>query len=179
VFVSSRFEGTVYRLLPDGTAESFATDLGIPCGLAFAEDGTLLVGDRSGTIFAVSSGGRARTIATLPPSVAAYHLALGGDVLYVTGPTLSAQDVVYRVTLSGDVDVHQRGFGRPQGLAIGPDGALFVVEALAGVSGVYRVDPGHDPELVVSGPRLVGVAFDPRGDMVVVSSDTAYRVPGL
>ena len=32
--------------------EPFATDLGVACGLAFAPDGTLFVGDRSGTIFA-------------------------------------------------------------------------------------------------------------------------------
>ncbi len=139
VYVSSRFEGSVYRLLEDGTAETYATDLGIPCGLAFTDDGTLYVGDRSGTIFEVSRGGRARTVATLPPSVAAYHLARAADALYVTAPTLSAQDVIYRVTFDGQVSVFQRGFGRPQGLAVAADGTLFVVEALAGVSGLYRV----------------------------------------
>ena len=53
IYVSSRFEGTVYRVATDGTAEQFATDLGVACGLAFAADGTLFVGDRSGTIFRV------------------------------------------------------------------------------------------------------------------------------
>ena len=41
-------------------AELFATDLGVACGLAFAPDGTLFVGDRSGTIFRVDASGRAR-----------------------------------------------------------------------------------------------------------------------
>ena len=177
VYVSSRFEGNIYRLLDDGTAEIYATDLGIPCGLAVAPDGTVYVGDRSGTIFEVLQGGRARTFATLPPSVAAFHLALGSDGLYVTAPTLSAQDVIYRVSLSGDVTIYQRGFGRPQGLAVAPDGTLLVVEALAGVSGVYRVRSDEAPELVLSGPRLVGVAFDSSGDIVVCSADTAYRCP--
>ena len=77
LYVSSRFEGTVYRLLPDGSAEPFATDLGVACGLAFAPDGTLFVGDRSGTIFKVDRGGQATTFASLPSSVAAFHLALG------------------------------------------------------------------------------------------------------
>src|SRR5207249_3283784 len=39
LYVSSRFEGTVYRVRTDGTTESFANDLGVACGLAFADDG--------------------------------------------------------------------------------------------------------------------------------------------
>lgn len=176
LYVSSRFEGAVYRLADDGSAEVFASDLGIACGLAFAEDGTLFVGDRSGTIFEVRPGGQTRTFATLPASVAAFHLAVGPDGLYVTAPTLSARDAVYRVAFDGTVSVYSRGFGRPQGLAFGPDGALYVVEALAGVSGLYRVDSGGTADLLVTGARLVGLAFDAAGDVVLCSSDTAYHV---
>jgi DNA-binding beta-propeller fold protein YncE len=175
LFISSRFEGAVYRLLDDGSAEVFASDLGIACGLAFAPDGTLFVGDRSGTVFEVARNGVARTLATLPPSVAAFHLALGPDGLYATAPTLSASDVIYHIAFSGDVSVFHSGFGRPQGLAFSPDGTLHVVEALAGVSGLYRVASDAAPELLVSGPKLVGVAFDPSGEVVLCSSDTAYR----
>lgn len=178
LYVSSRFEGAVYRLSEDGRAEVYASDLGIACGLACAPDGTLFVGDRSGTVFEVArGGGQTRTVATLPSSVAAFHLALGESGLFVTAPTLSARDVVYHVTFGGEVSVVHTGFGRPQGLAIGPRGVLHVVEALAGVSGVYRVNDAGAPELVVAGPKLVGVAFGPSHDMIVCSSDTAYRLP--
>lgn len=176
LYVSSRFEGAVYKMDGDGNGEVFATDLGIACGLAFGPDGTLFVGDRSGTVFEVSTGGQARTVATLPSSVAAFHLALGNDGLYVTAPTLSARDAVYRISFGGDVAVVQGGFGRPQGIAFSPAGDLHVVEALAGFSGVYRVVEGREPELVVSGPKLVGVAFD-ADDMLLCSGDTAYRLP--
>jgi len=176
LYVSSRFEGAVYRLGPDGDAELFASELGIACGLAFAPDGTLFVGDRSGTVFEVSRSGQTRTFATLPASVAAFHLALGADGLYVTAPTLSARDAVYRIAFDGHVSMFHGGFGRPQGLAFAPDGHLHVVEALAGVSGLYRVEAGAAPELVVAGSRLIGVAFDAAGDLTVCSSDTAYRV---
>ena len=54
---------------------------------------------------------------------------------------------------------------------------LFVVEALAGASGLYRVPPAGDPELGAVGPGLVGVAFDARGGLVVSSNETAYRLP--
>ena len=93
LYVSSRFEGTVYRVGPDGSSEPFASDLGVACGLAFAPDGTLFVGDRSGTIFRVDRDGHATAFAALPPSVAAFHLALAPDgALHVTAPTLSSYD---------------------------------------------------------------------------------------
>jgi len=177
LYVSSRFEGTVYRVLPDGTTEAFAHDLGVACGLAFAPDGTLFVGDRSGTIFRVDPAGRATTFATLPASVAAFHLAIGPDrALYVTGPTLSSYDPLYRIEPDGTVTTAYAGFGRPQGLAFDPNGSLFVVEALAGSSGLYRVPRRGEPELVLAGPALVGVAFDPDGTLVVSSNETAYRL---
>ena len=178
LYVSSRFEGTVYRVGPDGSSESFASDLGVACGLAFASDGTLFVGDRSGTIFRVDREGHAQAFASLPPSVAAFHLALAPDgALHVTAPTLSSYDGIYRIDSSGVITQPYTGFGRPQGLAFDPSGALFVVEALAGSSGLYRIHADGSPALVLSGPGLIGVAFDPGGGLVVCSNETAYRVP--
>jgi sugar lactone lactonase YvrE len=177
LYVSSRFEGTVYRVLADGSVDTFATDLGVACGLAFAADGTLFVGDRSGTIFRVSPDGQASTFATLPSSVAAFHLAMGPDgMLYVTGPTLATYDSVYRIDRGGAVSTRYTGFGRPQGIAVDDAGTLFVVEALAGMSGLYRLAEGKSPELVLAGPGLVGVAFDPMGGVVISSNETAYRL---
>jgi sugar lactone lactonase YvrE len=177
LYVSSRFEGTVYRVSSDGSVAPFVTDLGVACGLAFAPDGTLFVGDRSGTIFKVDRRGRAETFAALPPSVAAFHLALAPDgVLHVSAPTLATYDAIYRITPDGTVDVRDERFGRPQGIAFDAHGRLFVVEALAGSSGLYRLARAGAPELVLAGPGLIGVAFDPRGGYVVCSNDTAYRV---
>src|SRR5205823_10347648 len=113
LYVSSRFEGSVYRVKPDGTYETFATDLGIACGLAFGRDGTLYVGDRSGTVFGVDPDGAATAVATLPSSVAAFHLAVGpDDEVYVTGPTLGSYDHVYKINpRTKDVSTVYRGFG--------------------------------------------------------------------
>jgi sugar lactone lactonase YvrE len=177
LYVSSRFEGVVYRLDEEGNAQVYASDLGVACGLAFAPDGTLFVGDRSGTIFRVDGEGRATPYATLPASVAAFHLALGRDGgLYVSAPTLSPYDHIYRVAPDGSVNALPHAFGRPQGVAFDGSGALFVVEALAGVSGLYRLAPTGTPELVLAGPGLVGIAFDANGGFVVCSNDTAYRL---
>ena len=181
LYVSSRFEGSVYRVRPDGTHETFASDLGIACGLAFGRDGILYVGDRSGTVFGVSAGGSAKALATLPSSVAAFHLAVGpDDAVYVTAPTLGPYDHVYRVAAhgphAGTVERVYSGFGRPQGLAFDHQGTLYVVEALAGWSGLYRLGSGGKAELMVAGPSLVGLAFNPKGGLVVASNDTAYRL---
>ena len=178
--VSSRFDGTVFAVDAEGRVEQVATDLGVACGLAFDLDGTLYVGDRSGTILRVASSGHVAPFATLPASVAAFHLAMAptGE-LAVTAPTLSTCDAVYRVDRAGAVTTLTRRFGRPQGLAFDPQGALYVVEALAGASGLYRVRADGDTEHIVAAPSLVGVAFDPSGGAVVVSDDTAYRFDAL
>ena len=173
--VSSRFEGIVYRVSDDGSVTPFASDLGVACGLAFAPDGTLFVGDRSGTILKVDREGQTAAFASLPASVAAFHLALAPDgVLYVTAPTLSTYDAVYRIAPDGTVEALPERFGRPQGIGFDAQGGLCVVEALAGSSGLYRLSSTSAPELVLAGPNLVGVAFDPRGGFVVCSNETAY-----
>jgi sugar lactone lactonase YvrE len=176
--VSSRFEGTVHRIDRDGGATVVAADLGVACGIAFSSDGTLFVGDRSGTIFRVRDG-RPVPFATIPASIAAFHLAFGPDGwLYVTAPTLGARDSVYRVSPDGLVEVFFTGFGRPQGLAFDARGVLHVVDALAGASGVYRfaIDRAAEPEQLVAGGSLVGLAFDPGGGVVLASSDTVFRL---
>jgi hypothetical protein len=56
---------------------------------------------------------------------------------------------------------------------------LYVVEALAGAAGLYRLDPratSPTPELVVSAPSLVGVAFSPLGGMALASNDTIWML---
>ncbi len=178
LYVSSRFDGSVHRVFDDGLHEVMAADLGLACGLAFAPDGSLFVGDRSGTIFHIDTDRRTHTLATLPASVAAFHLAMGPDgALYVTGPTLASYDRVYRVDITGKIETLATTFGRPQGIAFDRHGTLHVVEALAGVSGVYRLPASGAKELFISGARLVGVAFGAGGQIAVASNDTVWTFP--
>lgn len=177
LYVSNRFEGTVSRIDPDGEVETIAADLGVAFGLAFDAAGRLIVGDRAGRIVRLDGPQERTILATLPPSVAAFHLALspGGD-LYVTAPTLSSRDAVYRIGADGVVEVVASDFGRPQGLAFDARGHLHVVEALAGASGVYRLEPRTGSrDLIVSGSGLVGLTFDHGGRLIVTSNDTAWR----
>ena len=68
LYVSSRFEGRVYRVFDDGRYEVMASDLGVACGLAFDAEGALYVGDRGGTIFRIHPSGRTETFATVGSS---------------------------------------------------------------------------------------------------------------
>jgi len=180
LFVSSRFDGAVYAVDESGKIAQVAADLGVACGLAFGADGRLYVGDRSGTVFEIDTAGKVRRFASLPPSVAAFHLAMAPDgVLFATAPTLSTRDAVYAIDPHGEVSIVCRTFGRPQGMGVDAHGALHVVEALAGASGLYRLIADGETEQVVAASSLVGVAFDDAGGAVVVSGDTAYRFDRL
>jgi sugar lactone lactonase YvrE len=175
LYVSSRFEGRVYRVFDDGRYEVMASDLGVACGLAFGADGVLYVGDRAGSVMRVDPQGRTEIFALIPSSIAAFHLAMAPDGdLYVAAPTLASYDSVRRIDPQGTVHTLNVPFGRPQGLAFDANGVLHVVEALAGSSGVYAIRSDRDPELVVAGAGLVGLAFGPAGEMVVASNDSVF-----
>src|SRR2546430_16884112 len=133
MYVTSRFDGAVYRVAPNGTMTAYAESMGVATGLAFDREQNLYVGDRSGTIFKVARDRQIFVFATIEPSVSAYHLAVGptGD-LFVTGPTTSSFDSVYKIDPHGAVTVYYRGLGRPQGMAFDREGNLYVAASLAG-----------------------------------------------
>jgi hypothetical protein len=177
LLVSSRFEGNVYRVSPSGRTETFTEGMGIATGLAFDREGNLYVGDRSGSIFKISPSKEIFVFATLEPSLAAYHLAFGfDDYLYVSGPTTSSFDSIYRISPSGEVDRFFTGLGRPQGLAFDIDGQLYAVASYRGRRGIFRFRDPQKPELVVAGLGLVGMAFDLYENLLVVDSGSLYRV---
>lgn len=115
----------------------------------------------------------------LEPSVSAYHLAWGpDDALYVTGPTVTSFDVIYRVNQDGEVQTFYKGLGRPQGLAFDQEGNLYLAASFRGRRGIVRIRPnGKDAEIVVAGMNLVGIAFSAGGDVILTSIDAVYSLP--
>lgn len=177
LFVSCRNDGTIHRVSPDGRSSLWVEGMGTATGLAFDKDANLYVGDRSGTIFKVGSDREIFVFATLEPSMAAYHLAFSpaGD-LFVTGPTTSSFDRVYRITPAGEVSVFFRGVGRPQGLAFDRLGNLYVGASFGGRRGIVRLTPQAEPELVLSGSNIVGLALLPSHRAMITTNTALFTL---
>jgi sugar lactone lactonase YvrE len=177
MYVSSRFDGTVYRVARNGTMAAYAEGMGIATGIAFDKEQNLYVGDRSGTIFKINRDRDIFVFATLEPSVSAYHLAFApnGD-LYVTGPTTSSVDSVYRITPSGDVFNFYKGLGRPQGLAFDVEGNLYVAASYSGRRGIVRITPDARASMAIAGQGLVGLAFAPGRSVILATTNAVYRL---
>src|ERR1700720_4274174 len=177
LFVSCRNDGTIHRVTPDGRTEQWIEGMGIATGIAFDREQNLYVGDRSGTIFKISPSREIFVFATLEPSMAAYHLVFhpNGE-LYVTGPTTSSYDRVYRINQAGEVNVFYRGLGRPQGMAFDRDHNLYVAASFAGRRGIVRISPQGHAETVLSGSGLGGLALQPSGRAILTTISALFTL---
>jgi sugar lactone lactonase YvrE len=176
MYVSSRFDGTVYRVARNGTTSPYAESMGVATGIAFDRHQNLYVGDRSGTIFKIARDRQIFVFATLEPSVSAYHLAFGPQgELFVTGPTTSSFDSVYKIDAHGTVSIFYRGLGRPQGMAFDAEGNLYVAASLAGKRGIVKITPQGKASLEVAGHSVVGLAFAP-GGVVLATTNAVHRL---
>ena len=177
MYVSSRYDGAVYRVASNGTMTTYAEGMGVATGIAFDREQNLYVGDRSGTVFKISRDQQVFVFATLEPSVSAYHLAFSpkGD-LFVTGPTTSSYDSVYKIDPKGTVSAFYKGLGRPQGLAFDTDGNMYVAASLAGKRGIVKITPDGKSNLEVAGHGLVGLAFARGRSAVLATTDAVHHL---
>lgn len=181
----------------DGRASS--AELDSPSGLALGPDGTLYVTesgnhdvraiDPSGNVTTLAGcgtfGRRAGSFADGHAKDACFHapngIAVGPDgVVYVadTGNhrirAISNGEVsTFAGGSKGDRDGsrHHAQFESPFGLALGPDGSLFVVEPAAG--SLRRIDPkGEVSTLTTNVPGATAVAAAPNGAVYVASPST-------
>ena len=177
LFVSCRNDGTIHRISADGRAMQWIEGMGIATGIAFDKAGSLYVGDRSGTIFKISPEREIFVFATLEPSMAAYHLAFSpSGELFVTGPTTSSYDRVFRISPAGEVSVFFRGLGRPQGLAFDRLGNLYVAGSLGGKRGIVRLTPQAEAEVVLGGTNIVGLALLPSHRAIIATNSAVFTL---
>jgi sugar lactone lactonase YvrE len=179
LFVTSRNDGTVYRVTKLDEVIPFARNLGIATGLAFDARGRMYVGDRGGRILRVNGIGESSEWATLEQSVAAYHMAFGADgALYVAAPTVSSHEAITRIDEDGRRTQFFRGLGRPGGLAFDAEGNLYVAASYRGRRGVVRITRGGESaELVVAGVNVIGLAFSREGALAVATNEAVYSLP--
>jgi len=177
LYVSCRNDGTVHRITPEGRTTQWVEGMGIATGLAFDAEENLYVGDRSGTVFKISPDREIFVFATIEPSISAYHLAFSpAGELFVTGPTTSSFDRVYRMNHGGEVSVFFRGLGRPQGMAFDHEGNLYVAASHGGRRGIVRITPAGHAELVLGGNSIVGLALLPTGRAVLATSNALFSL---
>lgn len=184
LYVSSRNDGAVYRLSTAGELSTYAEGMGVATGIAFDALGNLYVGDRSGTIFKIAPDRQIFVFATIEPSVAAYHLAFSPNGnLFVTGPTTSSNDCVYEIDPHGVVTPFFSNLGRPQGLAFDLEGNLYLASSWRGHRGIIHITPSKDASFIISGPNVVGLAFDPNHALILATTSAAFflhwSVPGF
>jgi len=177
LYISSRADGTVLRYTDFDILEVVAEDLGVACGIAFDSEERLYVGDRTGKIIRIGQTGSHEDFAAIPPSVSAFHLAFDrNDNLYVTGPTVAIRDPVYRISRKGEVSIFLQGLARPQGLAVGPDGDLWIATAYGGKKGIFRCSLRKKQLLhYIAAPMLVGVALDGK-NIYLADSSSIYWI---
>jgi sugar lactone lactonase YvrE len=178
LYISSRFEGTIYKATPQADVTVFARDLGVPTGLAMDAEGFLYVGDRNGRILKIAEDGQVSTFAELPESMVAFHLAfdLQGNLL-VSNPGTSSHNSILLIDRYGKVIPLYGGFGRPQGLAVDSEGNIYVCEAKAGESAVFQITPSGEINPYLTGPIMVGVAFDRNQNLAVATQEAIYLIP--
>ena len=198
LYASSRTEGAIYRITPQGAISTFAEGMGIATGIAFDLDGNLFVGDRSGTIFKIIPSASSNTgnpiitlnpnpsgeifvFATLEPSTAFYHLCFRPDgALMVTTPTFSSHQSIYAIDPHGNTTTYYRGLGRPQGMAFDVDGNLYVAASLRGHRGIVRLWDSRETnateaELIVAGNDLIGLCFLDDGCAALATNSTIFH----
>ena len=193
LYVSSRADGIVYRISPEGHRWIYAEGLGIATGIAFDANDNLYVGDRSGTIFKIAAPQSSSqspqdsqkpadpkdifVFATLEPSMAAYHLAFNAaGTLFVTGPTTSSNQAIHAIAPDGTTSVFYQGLGRAQGMAFDIDENMYVAASLHGHRGIIRITPDRRTSVAVSGSNLVGLAFLEDGCAALATRDALYHV---
>ena len=152
--------------------------MGIATGIAFDRADNLYVGDRSGTIFKISLSREIFVFATIEPSLAAYHLAFhpSGD-LYVTGPTTSSYDRVYRITQGGDVTTFFRGLGTSARAWRLTATAIYTSRLrLAGDAASFASRRRRMPRSSSAAPGLVGMALQPSGRAILATTGALFTL---
>lgn len=178
LFVSSRFEGIVYKVSSPDDVVVFAENLGNPTGLVFNKNNYLFVGDRTGKIYKISPAGEVTLFAELPESLIAYHLAIDGEEnLFVSVPTISSVSSIYMIDRYGKAVLFYSGFGRPQGMTFDDEGNLFVCEAKVDESALWCLTSKGMLLKLVATPTIVGIAFDSNKNAALATPGSLYFLP--
>jgi len=171
---SDHTSGTISRLNPDGSVTVLHRGLPGPEGMVLLPDGTLVVAEQDANRLVEFRPGRSTPIvlAALPGTSvkATCHQGVDGIAWDPATRSLVVPDpvtgTVYRISADGTSrSVLARGFVRPVGAAVGPDGKVYVADECGG--GVWRVGPSGSRVRVADAVMPDDLAFDPAGNLLV------------
>ena len=146
----------VHKVTPQGEVSIYAEDARIAgsIGLDFDNKGNLYVGNfASGEIIKVSANGTLESLATLPTVVEGFVL---GYLTHFAGSlfvTAIGENVIYRVTLSGDISVfagtgelgaadgalEEASFNAPNGIAVDPLRRIIYISEFGAGGGLRSI----------------------------------------
>jgi len=172
-----------------------------PRGLALDRDGTLYVAEAGKG--AAGQPGSPRCAPTVRPAPEDVYCAgrMGAGLLARAGPQIltdAGGNSLVRVSDSGEISTIATFPSRPRPparplesvptcVAVGPDGAYYVGELsgapfATGAARVYRVVPGHTPEVFLEGfTTIIDLAFGPDDSLYVLQHSSAgpfFASPG-
>jgi sugar lactone lactonase YvrE len=144
IYVADCTSDTVVRVDAAGNATDFADDprLDCPTGLAMDDAGNVYAANFSdGRVLKITPDGNVSELAVVPGDNNA-HLAFHDGLLYLVG---RGAHQIFTITLDGGVDVlagtgargiddgpgSEATFSLPNGIAVGPDGSLYVNQVAA------------------------------------------------
>ena len=179
LYVSCRNDGTIHRVSPDGRVDAMDRRHGHRHGNRVRQQPAIFSsGDRSGTIFKISSDRQIFVFATLEPSIVG--LSPGSSV---PAANCSSPAPPHRVSTASTAflpraksSVFFRGLGRPQGLAFDRLGNLYVAASLAGKRGIVRLTPQAEAEVVIGGNEHRGLALLPSHRALIATNNALYTL---
>lgn len=122
-YVADRGLNQVLKIVPGGARETVLGNLKTPVGVARFQDGRLVAAELNGNVLGHFPNGRDVVLSRVLKQP-----AVGLVVLHEN--SVAAADyggtAVYRITLDGQTTVLADGLPSPVGLALGPDGRLYV-----------------------------------------------------
>ena len=177
MYVSSRHDGTVYRVAPNGTMSSYAEGMGVATGIAFDREQNLYVGDRSGTIF---------KIAQRPPDLRICYPRT--QRLRLSSRFQSCRRSLCNRTnhiqlRRGAPDRHAwhghkllSWSGTPAGPCFRQRWQSLRGRFPAGKRGIVKITPDGKASLEVAGQNLVGLCFAPGRSAVLATTGAVHHL---
>ncbi len=188
LYVADSASRSIFRIPPDGTRITFATDLLSPGALAFDRKGNLFVADADicasgdgsrcefpSKILRFTATGERSTFATLAPNTQILGMAFdGAGSLFV-----SANDSILKFSTDGAPSVFASRASGVWPLAFDRLGNLFAGVNPVGSSSIVKFAPGDSRSTFVSLPissSATGLAFDAAGNLFVKFGSAILKI---